>query len=410
MRYRLFGTVAAVAALVVAGCGQAGPGAGPRPDDVLFLQTAGGITLVKAVPDAVAISLSGAVPSTDWSAVVRTMRRKGETRIVAHDTTSGARLWSREISGRFEVKVAADRAGLVALGTPVVGTGYPVGRSSTTLVVLDGGSEPRTITLEGNYEPEAFSTDGQSLFVVEYVPPRHPDRYRVRRLDLGTEEVVGVYTVDAELQETMRGTARVQAASPDGKRLYTLYSLKEADGTKRSFVHVLSLDELWAHCVDLPAGFATGSERRVALSVSPDGSRLYVADATTEEVAEVDTEALAVTRSSPVAFASPGAPAHAVYGPDGVLYLASGRWLRAADASTLTEARSWDMAGKITGIQAATDGIRLYVGLEDRIIILDTATGRIRGELRPGDIGTITQLGRSTRSLDEGRKEITCAC
>jgi hypothetical protein len=68
------------------------------------------------------------------------------------------------------------------------------------------------------------------------------------------------------------------------------------------------------------------------------------------------------------------------------------------------------MEGRITGIQVANDGSRVYVGLKDRIVVLDPATGQTLGELDPANVGTIAQLGQSNRSLEEGRTEIECAC
>jgi YVTN family beta-propeller protein len=405
--------MAVLGAFVLASCaGSAGPASNPAPKDVLFVRTSRGVTLVNGLPEGVAVRLADAVPSIDWSAVVQAIPTQGrDTRIVALDSTSGEELWSQVVGGTFEVKVASRNGQLVALGSPGGGTGYPEGRSSTTLVVMgEDGSEPRTIQLEGNFEPEAFSTDGGSLFVIEYLPPRNPTSYRVRRLDLGTGEVGGVYTVDLELQEAMQGTARIQAASPDGGRLYTLYSLKDAEGVRRSFIHVLSLDEQWAHCIDLPAGFGAATEKAVALSVAPDGKRLYVADSSSDMVAEVDTEALTVARSTHLDFGTSGAPAHAVRGSGGMLYLASGTRLQAVDPSALTPGRTWYLEEKITGMQAASDGSRLYVGLNDRIVVLDAATGKRLGMLSPADLGRIGQLGQSTRLLDEERKVVTCAC
>ncbi|HZB03323.1 MAG TPA: hypothetical protein VE737_03260, partial [Actinomycetota bacterium] len=78
--------------------------------------------------------------------------------------------------------------------------------------------------------------------------------------------------------------------------------------------------------------------------------------------------------------------------------------------STLSAGRSWEMAGRITGIQVANDGGRVYVGLKDRIVVLDSATGETLGELDPANVGSIAQLGQSTRSLEEERTEIECAC
>jgi outer membrane protein assembly factor BamB len=407
MRRMLLGTVLGTTVLLV-GCA-ARPGS--APDDVLFLRTSKGVILLRSLPASRAVRLSEAVPSTDWSTVVRTIPRADGTRVVALDASSGRELWSREMAGNLEVRVASERGSMVALGRPRTDNGYPSGRSFTTLVLVsEDATEPRTIRLRGNFEPEAFSTDGGSLFVVQYLPARAPTRYRVRRLDLSTDRVVGVYTVDAELQEAMQGTARVQAASPDGRRLYTLYTLEGPDGVRRAFVHVLSLDELWAHCVDLPESFGTSSEQAIALSVAPDGDHLYAADAATGTVAEVDTETLAVTRSTELGFGPPAGPAHAARGPDGLLYLASGRQLVSVDASTLMQRRSWNMEEPITGIQVAKDGERLYVGLRRRIVVLGTATGGRLSMLRPGHIGIIDQLGRSTRTLDEQREVITCAC
>jgi outer membrane protein assembly factor BamB len=413
MRRKPLLAIVVIASFVLAACARSdpGPASKPAPEDVLFVRTASGVTMVKGLPEGVAVRLRNAVPSIDWSAVVQATSQGRETEVVALETSTGEELWSQGVRGNFEVKVASQNAELVALGLPGTGSGYPDGRSSTTLAIIgEDGSEPRTMFLKGNYEPEAFSTDGGSLFVIEYLPPMNPTSYRVRRLDLGTGEVGGVYTVDAELQEAMRGTARIQAASPDGDRLYTLYSLKDADGVKHSFIHVLSLDEEWAHCIDLPAGFAAGSEKAIALSVAPDGRRLYVADAASDMVAELDTEALTVARTNGVDFGTSGAPAHAVRGPGGMLYLASGTRLQAVDPSTLAPGRSWYLDEKISGIQSAIDGSRLYVGLKDRIVILDTATGENLGSLSPTDLGNIGQLGSSTRLLDQERKVVTCAC
>lgn len=403
--------LAAAAALIslLTACAGLGPQSKPSKN-VLFLRTPEGVALVTASPGGPAINLSGAVPATDWSAVVRTVRLPGGTRVVAHDSGSGREVWSRDLAGKLEVKVASAHGRFVALGAPGA-AGYGAGRSSTKLVIVrHDGAVPQRIELPGNFQPEAFSTDGGSLFVVEYLPPRDPDSYRVRRLDLATERVVGVYTPDAELQRAMGGTARVQAASPDGRRLYTLYSLEDPDGTTRSFIHVLSLDQLWAHCIDLPAAFGAAFEEEVALSLTPDGTRLYAVDVSTGTLAEIDTEGLAVTRSTDVGLDATAVAPQAAGPANGKLYLASGRRLLALDPATLTERRSWVVDDEIRGLQVAADGSRLFVGLEDRILVLDTIAGVMTGTLQPPDLEAIDQLGRSTRSLDAPRTEFTCAC
>lgn len=400
---------AALAAVAILATLSASGAPGAEPEDVLFLRTSGGIVLVRTGAETAVVNFPGAVPSTDWSSVVRTTVAEGNTRVIASDAATGSELWSRELPGRLEVKVASPGAGNVALLSRQQANGYA--RSSTSFVILgDRASEPRTIELDGNYQPEAFSTDGQSLFVVEYLPPLRPDRYRVRRLDLRTEEVVGVYTVDLDLQKAMQGTARVQAASPDGRHLYTLYTVEGPDGVRRAFVHVLSLDELWAHCVDLPTSFAAAPEKAIGIAVAPDGDHVYAADTSSGTIAEIDTEALSVTRTAEAEIGASGGLAHVAAGPDGTIYVARGTRLLALDAAGLASRGSWEMQEDVRGIQPARDGRRVYVGLKGRIVILDTTTGQRLG-LEPPDIEeTIDQLGQETRPFDVARTVIECAC
>jgi outer membrane protein assembly factor BamB len=396
--------------IVLAGCAsQAPPNRQATPEDVLFVQNRGGVTLVRDLPDGLAVRMPDAVPALDWSAVVQATTEDRVTHVAAMDTASGQELWSQDVGGTFAAKVASPNGTSVALGPPNMAI---YGRAMTPLVVLRGdGSDPLTFQLKGNFEPEAFSTDEQSLFVIQYLPPRRPDSYRVRRLDLATGKVVGVYTPDEELQEAMQGTGRIQAASPDGTRLYTLYSYVAGNGEAHAFIHVLALDELWAHCIDLPASFADAPERAIALAVSPDNRRLYVADASADALAEIDTGTLAIARSADVDFGVSGFPAQAVRGSDGKLYLSSGTRLLAVDATNLTPGRSWYMLDKITGLQSSSDGSHLYVGLKDQIVIIDTATGQEMGTLTPADLGRIGQFGQSTRLPGlEPPSDFTCAC
>ena len=68
----------------------------------------------------------------------------------------------------------------------------PVPRASTTIVVADpsGGSPASRFRLAGNFEPEAFSTGGDALFLIQYLPALAPTVYRVTELDLRTAESV----------------------------------------------------------------------------------------------------------------------------------------------------------------------------------------------------------------------------
>jgi hypothetical protein len=396
-----------VASLLLGACGR--PPGELVQKDLLFLQTGAGVAIVETGATTPTFRDGSAVPSRDWSTVVRAVPDGNETRLEALDPTSGVESWSQALPGALKVKVVAEGGDLVALG-PARERFYSQGRTGTKLVIAGKNlPEPLTIKIEGNFEPEAFSIDGRSLFVIEYLPARAPSSYRVRRLDLDTGRATGVYTVDDELQQAMGGTARIQATSPDGKRLYTLYTLEGSKGTSYAFIHVLSLDELWAHCIDLPPEFARSTESATALTVSPDGKRVYVANTEIGAVAEVDTEELKVVRTGEINSTFGGAT-HAALESDHTLYVASDNRLVAIALSDLTQQDWWPFPEEITGIQLASDEGKLYVGLSKTVAVLDVSTGEVLETLDPPGVRRIDQLGRTTRSLDEERSEFVCAC
>src|SRR5262249_7874028 len=150
------------------------------------------------------------------------------------------------------------------------------------------------------YEPEAFSLDDGRLFLIRYLPAVDPTAYRVSTLDLSRGRVYRTYSRDKSVTPRMPGVRLRQVYAPDGRQLYTLYpdepsgwgsgavgygagyggSSGWSDGTHGvTFVHVLSLQDGWAYCANLPKGLWDESAGMEALAVSPDGRSLYVVDA-----------------------------------------------------------------------------------------------------------------------------------
>lgn len=391
---------------VVIACGQ--PTASVATEDVLFLASPRGLYAVDTEDVEPRFAGPLAVPTRDWSVAVRTdtSNRPRATQVIARRPATNELLWEREVDGWLRTKIVSNDGSMVAL-SPMRERFYRDGRTETRLIVTGDGATTRDLRLAGNYEPEAFSTDGNSLFVIKYMPARNPSSYQVRRLDLVSEKVEGVYTPDAHLQERMGGTARVQVASPDGTRLYTLYTLMGNDGERHAFVHVLALDELWAHCIDLPDGFTDSAESATALAVSPDGATLIAANSQSQAVAEVDTEALALSRTTTVDLAR-DRNAFASFAPS-TIYLASGDRVVALDSATLTERHVWAMGEDVRGLQATMDSRRLYVGLRKTIALLDTISGKQLRLIDPDGIGRIQRFGPATQPVTATRY-FTCAC
>jgi hypothetical protein len=233
----------------------------------------------------------------------------------------------------------------------------------------------------GNVEPEAFSISGDALFVIDFVPPLAPERYRVARLDLRSNTVDDVWSKEDELQAPMRGTARAQAVAPDGRRLYTLYTRDAtADEPAEAFVHVLDLDNEIASCVDLPPEFST--DPLGAVAVTPSGSRLFVYAPTAGALAELDTQSLEIARTATVAGPVGGVPSSArATATESTLYLSVYDQLTSVALDDLTPG-DWSLApGEITGIEPASDDRALYVVLPDRVLVTDPRTFARRREL-----------------------------
>jgi hypothetical protein len=269
------------------------------------------------------------------------------------------------------------------------------------ITVAGAAAAPVTrLRLEGNLEPEAFSRDRSRLFVLEYLPPLEPDRYRVRVYDLRQGTLSPLNTRDKkpvppDAEETMRGQGRQAVLSPDHRRLYTLYTHQpdhlhtrdllaarpSAGGRDvHAFVHCLDLDEGWAYCLDLPEPFGLGPAAGHTLALSPYGGQMFVYDATSGALATAGTESLQVTATGTVERFG-GAEAHSAAGT-ALLYLAAGPAVQVVGAADLS-ARTWALPGPALGV--ALRGGDLYAGVAGRVLRLDAHTGvELGGFALPG--------------------------
>ncbi len=374
--------------------------------DVLFLRSPQGVSVIDTGAAAGEDPTVGAdVTSSDWSTAVKTVPSNEMTYVQAVDPSSGAERWRTKLKGALRAKLLSEDGDLAALG-PTREPYFGVGRSETTLVIAGSGMvQPRTVVLDGNYEPEAFSTDGEHLFVIKYLPALRPTKYQVRQLDIDTGRVRGVFTPHDELQRPMGGSARIQVASPDGRRLYTLYTVGGDNGY--AFIHVLALDDMWAHCIALPREFARRAQLATALTISPDGDWLYVTNALADAVAEIDTDALTVARTGSVELAEGGGTRATHDGADR-FYFAAGRDLTSIDTSTLRVIDNWKLESRISGIQAGADAKKVYVAVGREVLVVEPDTGRTLDEIDPEGVGRIDDLGTGMRWVDSGI--VKCAC
>jgi hypothetical protein len=306
----------------------------PTASPLLYLSWDSGVTAVDASTGHQAFTAPAGVPSGDWSRLASTTPAGSFTNVRTVNATTGATVGLINVPGRVETRVVSYGGDLAALSPhPRAVNGRQPGRGKTELVVASTNrNRQQRYELDGNIEPEAFSSDGRSMFVIEYFPPLHPNRYQVRQLDLSTGALSNVPSHAGADQGQMPGIARRQVMSPDGSRLYTLYT-SAGDGTRYSFVHVLDLDQKWAHCVDLPFSFGD-KPAAMAITVNPDGSRIYVADGAQARIAEISSTSLTVDRFARIPLPQSGARPVATAGTDRI-YVAADRTLTSIDANSL---------------------------------------------------------------------------
>ncbi|MEU4220202.1 hypothetical protein, partial [Actinoplanes sp. NPDC026623] len=301
--------------------------------------------------------------------------------------------------------ISADGASCALTRTPA--TTRPAARDRTPLLVAAGGGQ-RRYDLEGVVEPDAFNLDGTGLFVLEWLPPQAPEKYRVRLLDLDSGALHPLYTRDkvpvpAGAEEEMRGEGRQAVLSPSRQVLYTLYThqpghrhtrdlIAGRPGNVHAFVHVLHLAQGWAYCLDLPHPFGAGPAAGHALAASADGRRLAVTDVTSGSLAFADTETLKIERV--VTAATGGDAASLAFTPDGNrVLIGAGPAVTAFDRVAGAVAARWPVAAPVRGLAVCGDGARIYVGGAGEIVWLDAATGAPRGRAPVDGLTALRHVG-----------------
>jgi DNA-binding beta-propeller fold protein YncE len=383
-------------ALIASACAPR-PIAAPPVNDFVVVSNTGGLAGFDFAAGHMAYQAHAAVASADWARLYSSADKQLST----IDGVNGARLNAVPIPGDLEPVAASSDGSRVALSEPgdTASTWPPQGREHSRIVIADttGATEPRVFDLRGNYQPDAFSSDGQRLFVLEFQPSAAPDHYRVRQLDLRTGEVTGMLSRSkvAVPEENMRGTRHSQVLSPDRHTLYTLYTnqpehlhsrdlaagLTESSGQTYAFVHVLNLLEGWAYCLDLPQPFGVGPAAAHALALSPDGRSLSIVDRASGTVAVADAEQLVLRNVANIGGSAATSQTSAAAAPDGRLFLTDASEVLTIAPRSLKVTNRFRIAGNATGLALSADGQRLFVSTDNRLIALDATTGSKLGEL-----------------------------
>jgi hypothetical protein len=386
------------------------------PSQMLVLDRGSGVVAIDPATGSLMFQRTDMTPLPDWSKAFTASESGGSTDVREIDPSTGASLTSVQVRGSYDVGAVAsdgDAVALVPPAPPGEEAWTPVDRSSTTIVVAHPGDPSGTserYRLHGNYAPEAFSTDGSGLLMLQYLPPVDPASYRVVRLELDKGSVEDLYgrTKGAQPMGPMSGTRLEQVPAPDGTRLYTLYTDQPADYAKEyseyaksghgpvAFVHTLDLQESWAYCVDLPRAFGSGEASAKAIAISSDGSRLYAIDTDQGLIAAMDTQRLKVVGVQHVdlGLGDSGQSVASVSGDGGTLYVGRGSTVVELSLEDMKPVQRWSLGGDTTGLATTSD--RLYAATPNAVRILNPATGAQIRSVPVSGVTGIAYLGAAT--------------
>lgn len=386
----------------------------------------GSVSLIDTETGEWIYQVPNAVLSRDRSVLYQATPDGEETVVTALDPVNVEERWMQRIPGRLQIRVVSPMGDAVALMHPRQNPGLyaPEPREMTNVYVArTDGSPWHHYTLEGNYEPEAMSVNTQTLFLLKFLPASNPDRYEVHRLDLETGTVINDYTPEVNLEPWMKGHARGQVMAPDGRYLYTLYSIDAGEDPIHdpanpsvdhyAFVHVISLEEEWSFCIFLGMPFGMGRIDAMGIATSADGSNLGVVDLGTGTLVEIDTGQLEVARVSsvgqwPVEFLEPGRSVPLSIGSDNMLYLAWDQSVSAYEPEDRNPVAGWTAGGSIRSMDVSEDGRYLRVAAPGQIQVIDLATGEEMASITlPEEANEVVIGPPGTKTRFE---QFTCAC
>jgi hypothetical protein len=372
----------------------------PGPAPLLVFGSGRGVTVVEPSTGQVRFRGSGVFSPIDPSRLFSTVESNTATTLTPTEVVTGSVTGRVRIPGRLASRVMSDGGSLVALMAPRAhgsNPWIPSPRAWTEIVIADpSGIRPvQRFRVKGNVEPEAFSADDGSFFLIRYLPAMAPTAYRVSQLELGDGDVYPVLGRNKTWSETMTGTRLRQAPSPTGDGLYTLYSsqppwyakgfdqAQAAANGPVAFVHSLNLEYEFAVCVGLPRALWGGNPNDEAIAVSPVGDPVYVVDTARGVVGVMDSGRLKVVRTASVRFGRLGSgPTQAAVSPDGTaLFVTRGSRVLRLDLGTMRSAGEMSVGAAVTSLGFSLDGHSMYLADSTGAVVVDVSSGAERGAI-----------------------------
>jgi DNA-binding beta-propeller fold protein YncE len=302
--------------------------------------------------------LPNGTPAPDWSRLYSTeWLVNSAARLLVTDPQNGQAVATTTIARGFDLPMLSEA---VASGISPNGKWLTLARQTNAGANFHSEfsigpsdlSQPFTnIGLDGNFEFDAISNDGKSLYLIQRLDDQ--GKYQVRLYNVGVGLSTALIIDKREPNEPMYGIRGDSVATADGSYQLTVYA---RDGGP--FIHALPLGLGFAWCVDLPDGAPGDMESQFhwSLALSHDGSTLYAVNGATGSIAQ-----LSVTNQS---------------SPPSVIRKAQFSVNKPTALGLITEAEA--KGAPIGGVALSADGRTLFAVAGTGIVAIDTATLKVR--------------------------------
>src|SRR6266446_2534084 len=285
--------LAACVLVIVAACGRL-PGGQVSSGDYKLYEAASTsssqqLSVIDSRSHSVELNMPLGAPSPDWTHLYAV---SGDG-LIEIDPQTGTKLQKVRLPGYYQLPSATLSGmpgGLSQDGHWLVlekfdPTSSPVPNATHLLLLETSFGKPmRQFDLQGYFQFDAVSNDGQRIFLIQYVSSTE---YYVRQFDVGIRQLNPTIIFDkADGGAAMAGLRLSGVPSPGGHWLYSLYVRQD----QSPFIHALNLDgNLIAFCLDLPgSGYASSSDAfHWSLAMSPDAGHLYAVNGALGTVADI---------------------------------------------------------------------------------------------------------------------------
>lgn len=338
------------------------------------------------------MSLADGLFSFDHQRIYSATAHNGQTLIKVQDTRTGQTIRQFLVPGTYSTyDQTYTRAILSGDGQWLAMREQGKIDTQTKIVIVDtqAGKLYKSINLNGYFDVDAISPDGNALYLLSRVDPTTGD-YRVRLYNVNTSSLVEGFVIDKTApDDNMTGIALTRQMPANGQTAYTLYTNKERN---KAFVHILPLTgEPFARCLDLPVGTNPALLRSYSLVLSPDEKTLYAINSALGSITSINVSADQVFADTIIAtsqFASAattGKNASALYNgavfsaDQRMIYAVSTRGILALNVANLKLQHTYAVGQSFTSIALSTDGKTLYaVSPESGMTQLNILSGQFQ--------------------------------